>query len=88
MNVKNNPSASRYELVVDGKLAIADYRLKDKIIAITHVETPPELRGQGVAAKLMAGIVTDAKERGLTIQPICPYAIAYMQKHNLFEGQE
>jgi predicted GNAT family acetyltransferase len=73
---------------VEGAIAFADYRPKGNQIALVHVETPPQLRGKGVAAKLMEGIVTDAKKRNLIIQPICPYAIAYMQRHNLFAGQQ
>lgn len=79
--VTNNTSQSRYELEVDGHLAIADYRLEGDKLVITHVETPPELRGKGVAGQVMAGVVADAKARGLTIVPVCPYAITYLKRH-------
>ncbi len=81
MPVTNNVAESRYELSVEGHLAIADYRLEGNNLVITHVETPPQLRGQGVAAKVMAGVVEDAKTRGLTIVPVCSYAVAYMKRH-------
>lgn len=81
MTVKNNPEKNRYELTVDGHLAIADYRFEGNKLAITHVEVPEALRGRGVAAQVMAGVVADAAARGLTIVPVCPYAAAYLKKH-------
>jgi predicted GNAT family acetyltransferase len=68
---------------VDGHLAIADYHMNGNRMEITHVEVPEALRGGGVAAKLMAGVVDDAKARALTIVPICSYAVAYLKKHPL-----
>ncbi len=79
----DNDALSRYELVVDGILSIAEYRKSGNVISVTHVEVPPELRGRGVAAQLMASIVLDAKENKLTINPICPYAASYMDKHGI-----
>lgn len=81
MSVTDNTHQSRYEMQVEGVLAIADYNLRDNRLAITHVEVPDALRGQGIAAKLMAHIVEDAKARKLEIVPICSYAAAYMQRH-------
>lgn len=81
MMVTNNTSKSRYELPVGGHLAIAEYRLEANNLVITHVEVPPELQGQGIAAKVMAGVVEDAKKRGLTIVPVCSYAAAYLKRN-------
>ncbi len=79
--VIDNTVQNRYEMLVEGHLSIADYYKKDNVIAITHVEVPPALRGKGVAAQLMAAIVVDANAKKLTISPICPYAASYLQKN-------
>ncbi len=79
--IKNNTAQNRYELMTDNYLSHADYRLQDKTLSIDHVFVPEELRGRGVAAQLMEGVVADAKERGLTIVPVCSYAAAYMKRH-------
>lgn len=81
MSVTDNSKASRYEMQVEGHLAVADYRLEDGKLYVTHVMVPPELRGGGVAAKLMAGVVADAKQRGLEIIPICSYAASYLKRN-------
>ena len=79
----DNSALSRYELMTDGFLSIADYKKSGNVIAITHVEVPMELRGRGVAAQLMAAIVLDAKAQNLAINPICPYAASYLKKHGI-----
>ena len=41
--VRDNPEASRFELLVDGRLAgFAQYRLNDERITMYHTEVEPE----------------------------------------------
>jgi len=83
MGVTDNKAANRYELQVHGHLAVADYRLEGGKLFITHVEVPGELRGQGIAAQVMDGVIEDAKTRGLGIVPICSYAASYLKRKGL-----
>ena len=70
----------RYELRRDGELVgLAEYSIDGDALVIPHVETLRPYRGQGYAARLMAGIVDDADRRGLRIRPICSYAAAYLR---------
>ncbi len=80
-DIKNNPTANRYELRTGEHLSVADYQLRGNDLRITHVEVPEALRGKGIAAELMKGVVEDASAKGLNIVPICPYAVTYMQRH-------
>lgn len=79
--VTDNPARGRFELLENGKLAFADYRLAGNILVIPHVEADPALRGTGSAGRLMGGMLDPARERRLKIQPLCSYAAAYMQRH-------
>ncbi len=78
--VINNTEKHRYELHIDGQVAVADYKLLNDRLSITHVGTPENLRGQGIAARVMDGVVADAEAKGLTIIPICPYAASYLKR--------
>ncbi|MBI1188187.1 MAG: N-acetyltransferase [Alphaproteobacteria bacterium] len=78
--VKDAKDKSRFELDEGGGVSFADYARGRGEIAILHVETPPALRGQGIAARLMDGIVTIARAEGAQIRPICPYAVAYLKR--------
>ena len=80
-DVRDNTAQSRFEMMVEGQMALADYRRGGGKLMITHVETPPALQGRGVAADLMAGVVEAARAEGAKIVPICSYAAAYMRRH-------
>lgn len=80
--VRDNPDRQRYELVVEGDIvSIADYHERDGAIVVPHVETDPARRGQGMADRLMAGLLADLRSTNRTIVPVCPFAAAYIREH-------
>jgi hypothetical protein len=80
-DVRNNEAAHRYELEVDGSLAIAEYRLRDDRITFTHTEVPGELEGQGVGKRLIQAALADARTRGLKVVPACRFVKHYIDTH-------
>lgn len=70
-----------FELAQDGARAFADYRVDGGRMMVPHVEAAHALRGTGAAGRLMEGVVDAARQRGLKIVPLCPYADAWMRKH-------
>jgi predicted GNAT family acetyltransferase len=80
-DVIDHTARQRFELVEDGKLAFADYRLDGEVLILPHVEAHPDLRGKGTAGRLMTGVMEVVKERGYRVLPICGYAVAYIQRH-------
>lgn len=78
--ITDNAAAARYELIEEGRLAYADYRLQDARLVIDYVFSPPELRGRGTAGRLMAAVADDARRRGLKITPVCGYAAAWLKR--------
>ena len=83
-DVVDNTSSSRFELAVDGEMAIVEYRIADGAIYFTHTETPYKLQGRGIAGKLVRAAVESAKARGLRIVPRCSYVADWLQKHPEF----
>jgi uncharacterized protein len=79
--VRDNPARSRFELDVDGEIAIANYRIDGNVITISHTETPPHLRGRGIASRLMQGVIDIVRARGLKVVPRCAFASDYFAKH-------
>lgn len=47
----------------------------------THTFVPDELRGQGMAGRLVDALVADAREQGFRIAPECSYVVAAFQRH-------
>ncbi len=84
VSVRDAPTENRYEIRVDGELAgFAEYRLRpeQKRIDFTHTEVFDAFAGQGLAGKLAAGSLDDARTRGLAVRPYCPFYRGYIQKH-------
>lgn len=82
ITVADNPAEQRYEVRADGELAgFAQYRAGRDQIAFTHTEVDDRFAGQGLASRLIAFALGDARERGLAVLPFCPFVRAYIQRH-------
>jgi len=51
----------------------------DKII-IEHTEVSEKLKGQGIGVKMLEELVKWARDKGIKIIPVCPFAKAMMDK--------
>lgn len=61
-------------------IAEITYKEKDEeTIIVDHTYVSEELRGQGIAGKLVEVIVRFAREEGLKIVPLCPYVKTKME---------
>lgn len=80
-DVRNNPDRSRFELEVDGALAFANYRLVPGAVIITHTETPPALRGRGIASTLIEGALNHIRAEGSKVIAGCGFVVDYLRKH-------
>jgi len=80
-NVVNNPEKKRFEVEVEGKLAICEYIHVGKNIIFTHTEVPVGLEGRGIASAMAKTALQFARDNNLRVQPLCPYIAGYMEKH-------
>jgi len=83
--VRDNPALHRFELDLDGGMALAYYQLAPGVITFTHTEVPAEMSGHGIGSKLVQGALEAARARGLKVVPKCPFVAAYMAKHPEFD---
>jgi predicted GNAT family acetyltransferase len=82
--VRNNTELHRFELDVDGHLAVAYYRPSPGLITFTHTEVPPALGGRGVGSTLVHGALELVRAQGLKVASKCPFVSAYLGKHPEF----
>ena len=80
--VRNNVAEDRYEIAVADQLAILNYRLAGDRITLIHTGVPETLEGRGIAGKLAQFALDDARARGLSVIPRCPYVVRYLQRHS------
>jgi predicted GNAT family acetyltransferase len=79
--VRNNEAAHRYELEVEGQLALAAYRLGDGRIVFTHTEVPDALEGRGIGSRLVEAALADVRGKGLKVVPACAFVKHYIETH-------
>lgn len=81
VQVVHNAAAMRFEAVVEGQLAKANYRIEDATMWMLHTEVPRALEGRGIAAALVQAAFDHAQAHGLRVAPVCSYVRAYMRRH-------
>jgi predicted GNAT family acetyltransferase len=83
--VRHNAAEHRFEAEVDGKLAVADYEVQGERMIFTHTFVPPELRGRGIAEKLVRVALEHARTERLRVVPACSYVEVFIERHPEFK---
>jgi predicted GNAT family acetyltransferase len=81
IEVRHNVAAKRFETEVDSHLAVIDYFRREREIVMTHTYVPAELRGRGIAEKLLRAALEQVRADGLRVVPACSYVEAFFEKH-------
>ena len=77
----DNPRESRFEVQVDGEIAVLEYT-RDEVRAIYHTtRVPKALEGRGIAGQLVKHALDDARAGGLKVVPRCSFVAAYVARH-------
>jgi len=79
--VRDNTERHRFELDADGHIAFANYERGHGVLTMLHTEVPKELEGRGIGSALSRGVLDTAGREGLKVNPLCPFARAYIDKH-------
>lgn len=79
--VIDRPEKSRFELPVEGEVAVAYYRLDGDRVTLTHTEVPQHLSGQGIGSRLAKGVFETVKATGRRAIAKCPFMASYASRH-------
>jgi predicted GNAT family acetyltransferase len=79
--VRDNRSQHRFELLKEGLLAFLTYERTENDLVLLHTEVPLDLRGHHVGEHLVRAALEIARDEGLRIVPMCPFAKSYLQDH-------
>ncbi len=75
MQIDHHRDDAAYRIEEAGeRVAEMTYRREGLLIVILHTWVTDDQRGQGIAGKLVAACVADARSEGCRIQPVCAYA--------------
>lgn len=82
-SVRNNESASRYEVLLDDGTTVAgfaDYVIDGRQVALPHTVVEPQYNGQGLASLLAKAALEDIQQAGRCVVPECSFIAAYIQR--------
>ena len=79
--VVHNTAARRFEVAIEGQVALSKYLLAGGKMVIEHTEVPEALEGRGIAGRIVRTALDYAREQNLKVLPICPYAKAWIGRH-------
>jgi predicted GNAT family acetyltransferase len=83
IEVRDNPSESRYEAWLDGELAgIAVYETDDSTIVFTHTEVADAFEGEGIGSTLAREALDAVRAEGRRdVVPRCPFIKEWIDRH-------
>lgn len=87
ISVADVPDRERFEARADsGEVAgFVTYQLTGAIIAYTHTEVMPPFEGKGVGSQIARAVMDDARARGRTVVPLCPFLAKWLGRHHEFD---
>lgn len=81
VEVVRNAEKGRFEAVVDGRTAYAEYRVLQNGILFPHTEVPNELEGRGIGSALVRAALDWARAEGAVVMPVCVFFAGYIKRH-------
>jgi len=76
-------TAGEYRAHVSGieQTGVLEWTEADGVRSANSTRVPVELRGRGIAGKLVDALIADAREQGFRIRPVCSYVEAAFGNH-------
>jgi len=82
ITIADDPTVSRYELLVDGELAAtANYLMASGKIVFRYTELMPGFEGRGLGQQLASAVLDDVRQRGLLVVARCPFFSTFIEDH-------
>lgn len=81
MEVIHDKENNRFVININGLESFVEYSLYENVMDLYHTYTPPQLRGKGLAEKVVRAAIEYAKKNKLKVIPSCSYVAVFMQRH-------
>ncbi|HET9325437.1 MAG TPA: GNAT family N-acetyltransferase [Candidatus Eisenbacteria bacterium] len=79
--VVDNPHKSRFETMTPHGIGVLVYERSGGRLSLNHTEVPEADRDRGIGTRLVEAAFQEARDRGLTVVPRCPFVRAYVEQH-------
>lgn len=82
LRISHDQAASRYEIFVGGVAGgFAEYEIDGMTMTFTHTVTRPQMRGRGLAGRVVQFALDDACRSGMTVVPQCWFVAQFIDEH-------
>jgi predicted GNAT family acetyltransferase len=81
LTITHEEQAHRFICLDEGHECTVEYEQKNNVMDIYRTFVHPDLRGRGIAEKLLVAAIDYARKNGLSIFPSCSYAVTYFRRH-------
>ncbi len=82
----NDKSGSRFVMDVEGYEVYVLYTENKEMLDLYSTYTPPQLRGQGLAEKVVLAAFEYAKEKNFKVIPSCWYVRKFLEKYAEYQN--
>ncbi|MEU4218494.1 GNAT family N-acetyltransferase [Actinoplanes sp. NPDC026623] len=66
-------------------VGVLTYQLTGTIVCYTHTKVEPAFEGSGAGSALARAAMDDARAKGRTVVPICPFVSGWLERHPEYE---
>ncbi len=77
----DNTELNRFEMHVDGHIALLEYIIRNDRIYLVHTEVPPAIGNRSIGRKLVEKVLEEVDKRGLKVIPACSFVDIYFKRH-------
>ncbi|MCS7052939.1 MAG: N-acetyltransferase [Ignavibacterium sp.] len=81
MEVIHNSKEKSFLIQIENDIAYVSYNLNNEVMDLYTTYTPPQLRGKGLAEKVVRAALEYAKSNNLKIIPSCSYVKVFLERH-------
>ena len=77
----NDDKTGAFEIKKDGEvMAEMAFGIQGQNLTVYHTEVSGDLKGKGIASKLLDTMVSYARKNSLKVIPLCPYVLAQFKR--------
>lgn len=78
----HNSDMQRFELVVEGSMAVLSYEPHaEKMWIFNHTYVPDQLKGQGIGSELLQYALVYCRDNQIKVVPECSFVSAYFRRY-------
>jgi uncharacterized protein len=81
VKVQQDQTERKFYADIDGHQAVVEYVKMGDVYNLLHTWVPEELRGQGVADRLVQGTLEEIRRQGAQFLPSCPFIQIFLKQN-------